>query len=241
MRSQAPKYVTIRALLEVRWERSMLPGDRLPSEAELCADFGVSRATVQQALGMLERDGVIRRDQGRGTFYIGPVGSRTEQEPSRLLETLIQEREGNETRVLRHGLERPPARVARHLGLSREDRVVTIERLGLVEGGPLVFIETYLPVLLGKKLLADPAQLSRMSLAAVLSDDHGVPIAAVQQAIAARLSDPRYAPALGIEVGVPVLEGERIYLDGTGHPVFCTISTYRSDRHAFVMHVKDWR
>jgi GntR family transcriptional regulator len=240
MHAQVPKYATIKALLEVRWERSMLPGDRLPSEAELCADFDVSRATVQQALRILERDGVIRRDQGRGTFYVGPA-RRTEQEPTRLLETLIQEPEDSGARVLSHQVARPPARVAQLLGLPRDEPVVMIERLCLLEGVPLVFSESFLPAPLGRKLLADPKQLARMSLAAVLSDGHGVSIMAVRQSITARLSDPRYAPALGIDVGMPVLEGERVYLDAADRPVFCTISTYRSDRHAFVMHVKDWR
>jgi GntR family transcriptional regulator len=241
MHAQVPKYATIKALLEVRWERSMLPGDRLPSEAELCADFDVSRATVQQALRIFERDGVIRRDQGRGTFYVGPVGRRTEQEPARLLETLIQEPEASGARVLNHQIARPPARVAQLLGLPRDEPVVMIERLCFLEGVPLVFSESFLPAPLGTKLLSDPKQLARMSLAAVLSDGHGVSIMAVRQSITARLSDPRYAPALGIDIGVPVLEGERIYLDAADCPVFCTISTYRSDRHAFVMHVKDWR
>lgn len=44
------------------------PGDRLPSEAELSAQYGISRATVRQALESLEREGVINRHVGRGTF-----------------------------------------------------------------------------------------------------------------------------------------------------------------------------
>jgi GntR family transcriptional regulator len=241
MQSQAPKYVTIKALLQARWESSMLPGDRLPSEKELCTAFSVSRATVQQALQIFEREGVIRRDQGRGTFYVGRAEGRTEQEPSQLLESLIREREGTETRVLRKALERPPARIAERLGLSREEQVVVLERLGLLDGAPLVFIYSYLPAAIGLRLLEDETQLKRMSLAAQLNDRHGQGIASVHQTISARLSDPCFAPALGIEVGVPVLLGERTYCDGEGRPVFCAVSYYRSDRHAFTMQVKDWR
>jgi GntR family transcriptional regulator len=241
MRPQVPKYVTIKALLEARWEREMLPGDRLPSEKELCGSFRVSRATIQQALALFERDGVIRRDQGRGTFYVGPRKARTEQEPSRLLESVIQDREGTETRLLRRSIQIPPARVATRLSLTREDRVVTLERLGMVAGAPLVFIYTYLPLAVGMKVYDAEDQLRRMSLAAVLNDRHGCGIVRVQQVIAARLSDPSYSTELGVDVGVPVLEGERTYYADADRPVFCTISYYRGDRHYFTMSVTEWR
>lgn len=240
MRPQVPKYVTIKALLEARWERSMLPGDRLPSETELCATFSVSRATIQQALQLFEREGVIRRDQGRGTFYVGPA-QRMEQEPSQLLETTIRGRPGTEIRILRKSIGMPPAHIALRLGLAREDRVVTLERLGLVEGAPLVFIYSYLPLETGMKIFEVEEHLKQMSLSALLNDVYGYRIASVRQTIAARLSDPSFAADLGIDVGVPVLEGERTYYAEDGAPVFCALSYYRGDRHSFTMSVKDWR
>ena len=241
MRSQVPKYVIVKILLEARWEREMRPGDRLPSETELCAVFSVSRATIQQALQIFEREGVIRRDQGRGTFYVGPSESRTEQEPSRLLEATINGREGNQIRVLRKGIEMPPARVAARLGLAREDRIVALERLGLVEGAPIVFIYSFLPLAIGMQLIESEDDLQHMSLAAVLNDAHGCGIDRVQQVISARLADPRFAADLGVDVGVPVLEGERTYYAGNDNPMLCTVSYYRGDRHNFTMSVNDWR
>jgi GntR family transcriptional regulator len=240
VKPQVPKYVTIKALLQARWEREMLRGDRLPSEKELCEQFQVSRATVQQALALFEQEGLIRRDQGRGSFYIGPQEPRTRQEPSRPLEAVIRDRDGTETRVLRRGIERPPARVAALLGLPRDERVVVLERLGLVEGAPLVFIYSYLPLSVGQRLLESEAEMSQMSLASVLNDRHGAGIDRVDQVIAARLSDPMFAEELGVDVGVPVLEGERVYYAGE-KPVFCALSYYRGDRHYFTLSVKDWR
>ena len=59
----------IRQILEreIR-ERVFKPGDRLPTEAELARRFMVNRHTVRQALAQLEERGLLRTDQGRGTF-----------------------------------------------------------------------------------------------------------------------------------------------------------------------------
>ena len=47
-------------------------GDRLPSEADLVSDFGVSRTTARRALDELRREGLVRREPGRGTFLASP-------------------------------------------------------------------------------------------------------------------------------------------------------------------------
>lgn len=51
---------------------TLLPGELLPSEAELCKTFNVSRSTVRQAIGSLEAEGLVVRKQGRGTFVAEP-------------------------------------------------------------------------------------------------------------------------------------------------------------------------
>ncbi len=241
MRPPLPKYRTVKAVLQARLERELTPGARLPSELSLCRDFGVSRITIQQALSLLGSEGRIRREQGRGTFYLGDGPHRTEQRPSELLETLIRHREGASTRVLHNGIQPPPARVAERLGLGPGEKVVALERVGLVEGEPIVFIYSYLPLAVGSRIRNARRDLRRMSLAALLQDEHGIQIASVRQTISASLADPSFAGHLGVEVGAPVLEGERTYLDRAGRPVFCTTSFYRADRHCFVVTVKDWR
>ena len=58
------------------------PGDRLPSESDLARQFNVSRITSKRALQILERDGVVTRFRGRGTFVAGPVANDGNAMPS---------------------------------------------------------------------------------------------------------------------------------------------------------------
>jgi GntR family transcriptional regulator len=239
MRTPIPKYFTIKAVLGARLDRECTAGERLPSEAELCAEFSVSRVTIQQALALLAKEGRIRRHQGRGTFYVGPAAVQTATKPSELLESVMR-RDGF-TKVIRKGVIPAPAWVAARLQLPAATPVVALDRVGFLEDEPVVFIRGWLPLGLGARVLDQEDALLHTTVASLLRDRHGVPIEAVVQTIAAGLADPSYAQALGVEVGTPVLEGERTYVDDHERPIFLSITFYRADRHRFVIRLKDWR
>ena len=239
MRTPVPKYFTIKAVLGARLDRECVPGERLPSEAQLCQEFGVSRVTIQQALALLAKEGRIRRQQGRGTFYVGPAAVPTATKPSELLESVMR-RDGF-TKVIRKGVVSAPAWVAARLHLATATQVVTLDRVGFLEDEPVVFIRGWLPLGLGARILDEDDALLHTTVASLLRDRHGVPIDAVVQTIAAGLADPSYASELGVDVGTPVLEGERTYVDDQERPIFFSITFYRADRHRFLIRLKDWR
>src|SRR5262245_44724335 len=68
-----PLYHQLRELLTEKIESGeWMPGHQLPGENQLTAEFGVSRFTVRQALGLLERQGVVERRHGKGSFVARP-------------------------------------------------------------------------------------------------------------------------------------------------------------------------
>jgi biotin operon repressor len=64
--SDYPHY--LRQIISSAWK----PGDLVPGDLELCAELGVSRTTVRQALAELAHDGWVVRQRGRGTFVAPP-------------------------------------------------------------------------------------------------------------------------------------------------------------------------
>jgi GntR family transcriptional regulator len=236
------KYHLIRSILRARLQREYTRGARLPTEFELCRMFEASRVTVQQALALLEKDGLIRREQGRGTFYLGEPPESSKTKLSGLLESVMKYRAGAYARVLGKRIVPATPRVAERLRLSPEAPVVSIDRVGIVDEQPILFIAAFLPADIGAPLLAEDGELSqRKTIVSILRDKYGIPVASVHQTIGAVLADPSFAQALGVEAGEPVLEVERTYFEAKGRPVNFSIAFYRTDRYRFEVTLKEWR
>jgi GntR family transcriptional regulator len=235
-----PKYYLIRSILRARLQREGVPGARLSSEIEFCREFGASRITVQQALGLLEKEGLIRREQGRGTFYIGEPPP-TDVKLSGLVDSLIKYREGAHARVVAKKVVGATPRMASRLRVPIDTPIVLIDRVGVLDDGPVLYTTAFVPRSIGGPLLDEDENLTRQTVASILQDKYGIELLSVQQTIAATLADPVFATHLGVEVGEPVLEVERIYLGNDGRPVNFSISFYRTDRYRFEIAMKEWR
>src|SRR5689334_16568878 len=116
----------------------LAPGARLPTEAELSARFGVNRHTVRRAMEELQARGLVRIEQGRGSFVAEdvldyPLGPRT-----RFSETIRRQNREPQGRILRLDEVDAEGTVAEALQLRRGRPVIMAERLGLADGRPVV-------------------------------------------------------------------------------------------------------
>lgn len=113
-------------------------GERLPPELVLAARFGVNRHTVRGAIAALVQEGVLRAEQGRGTFveqrkrFAYPIGARTRF--SEGLQGQARDRRGT---LLRHSAEPADARTAEALKLSPGSTVIRLETLSEADGRPV--------------------------------------------------------------------------------------------------------
>lgn len=207
------------------------PGRQIPSERELCVEFGVSRITVRQALAALTNEGWLARRQGIGTF-VAP--RRIEQHLNRLTGfTDEMEEQGQQVSARLLRLEQLPATYAVAQSLRRQagDPAVVVQRLRLVGEEPLALETAYLP---GDRChaLLDEA-LEALSLYRLLSEKYGIVPTRADQQIEAVVCPAVEASLLGLRKGMPVLRMIRVTYDQDGRPFEHTESFYRGDRYIF--------
>jgi len=229
-RGTTPLHVAIAAQLAAAIASGQLvPGARLPPERHLAESLGVSRMTVRQALGELERDGLLRRVVGRagGTFVCEPKSERHVAGASGISAELRRQGLADGAELISAEVEPARRRTAAALGLGPNERVVVIVRLRLAGGKPLAVERSSLPV----RLFPD---IEDMDLAGSLYDlmDEGFgrrPVRAVEtlETAEARPSDAR---TLGLKRGAPILLVERIGYAADGTAVEFARDRFRGDR-----------
>ena len=234
-RHGAPIHAQITAQLGASIRAGTLqPGTRLPPERDLAGTLGVSRMTVRQALGALERDGLVRRAVGRagGTFVQAPKVERHPASAAGLSAEL--RRQGLAAGAEAVSAEVVPARprTAAALGLEPGEPVVLVVRIRLAAGKPLALERSSLPARLYPGL-----ELSDLggSLYELMGEGYGRRPARVVErleTVAARVADAR---ALGVRPGVPLLLVERVGYGDDGTPLEFARDRFRGDRTRIVI------
>jgi GntR family transcriptional regulator len=134
-------------------------GDLLPSEAELCSTFGISRSTVRQAIGELEREGLVVRKQGRGTFVAQPkVRRKTEMVYSFTSEISSMGMTPSST-LMEFEVIDPTPDIVKMLELGGADtKVYRFTRIRNVNGEPLILETSFYPQYIYPKLTRELLQ-----------------------------------------------------------------------------------
>ncbi|MED5620205.1 GntR family transcriptional regulator [Ideonella sp. BN130291] len=203
------------------------PHDRMPSESELMAQYGVSRITVRQALADLENAQLIFKVPGKGSFV---AQAKPYQELGRLqgfAEAMAPRGHDTLNRVLHVRPVPAQAAVARALQLAPHTQVLEIRRVRLLDGQPVSVDLTWLPAALGERV--QQADLASRDIFHILETDCGRPLGHADLAIDATLADAPVAALLGLDAGAPVLRIERLTHDRHGVPVDYEHLLCRSD------------
>lgn len=208
-------------------------GARLPSEDDLTKGFQVSRATVRQALRNLEDDGLVRREQGRGTFVMTPAGPVAQLKMTCLLEDLIALGIPAVTTILQPGVVGAPRAVAEALKLAADGAVFSFLRMVKVEDAAFSATRVYLPPWVGEKLREE--DLAARNFLQTLSRRCAARAEEADQILEAIMADAGQASLLGVDAGSALLSVTRTSRDRSRQPIEHSITLYRSDRVKFMV------
>ncbi len=207
---------------------TLAPGARLPTEAQMSARFAVNRHTVRRALEEMSRNGLVRVEQGRGSFVAEDVLDYTVGPRTRFSEWIRRHNKEPSGRTL--DLRELPAdsAVAAGLGLRAGARIVRLERLGLADGQPVSVGLHHFPAARFPKLLA--ALRSAVSISVALAQSGVADYRRQSTRVSARMPTEQEAALLQLARNRPLLVSENINVDAEGRVVEFGIARYPTPR-----------
>lgn len=247
--SGIPLYLQVReAIVAFIEEQGLRPGDALPSEAELQARFGVSRATVRQTLELLEREGRIERHQGKGTFVAVPRLHRDLPDLTSFTEHL--EGQGLRSASELIAFERLAPGVPPSTRVSDDEpplevfggpaALVRLVRVRLANDAPVGIHTTILPADVADRVGLSEEVLRRdrgVSLYRLLESGGEAPSWA-EEHLHARGASAAEARLLGVRAGTPVMSVLRLTRNGEGRLIEAVRAVYLGDKYDYVIELE---
>jgi GntR family transcriptional regulator len=228
--SGIPLYVQVRERLRAELDQ-MEQGQPIPVEAELEKRFGVSRITIRRAVEDLASQGLLLRQQGKGTFVQRP---KLTHELSLITSWTDQLKRmgfvpGTAHRACTEETPAPP--VADALRLQPSEKVVRIQRVRLAQREPISYMINYIPSRLAPELTK--RKFAQESLYELLENEYGLVAAMAVDTVGSRLATDEEAAALKIGRKAPVLSVRRLSYLEDGTPMELAFVTSRGDRYQY--------
>ncbi|MGC9356477.1 MAG: GntR family transcriptional regulator [Anaerolineae bacterium] len=232
-RSDVPLYHQLHQILKQQIESGLLkPEEKLKSEREFSATYGICRATVQKAIKLLRQEGLVYTRPGSGIY----VASRRKPGKPRLMSPFEEMQEYGfpcSLEILRAETIKVKDWLSSRLALREGERVHVLQRLCRVGGLSLGIVESYVPYTYAPQLL--DYDFVEISLYEVLEQTFDVRLTWAEQTFGARLAIQEECELLDLDPDLPtaLLTLERITYDAHEKRVEYMTAVYRGERYRF--------
>ena len=228
MTTTQPRYEVIAAALR-ELVAAAGPDARMPSEAELCERYGVSRMTARQAVGLLVNEGLVYRVRGHGTFVAPRLVPRLLGSPLSFTESMRARGLAASSKVLEFRQVDPVPRDVEALELEPNERPVVLERIRFGGEVPMAIERAVITPRCAGIL---EANLEQESLHAVFERLGHRPMKA-HAIVSARRATSRERRLLELGSTGVVLAERRVISDQNGMPLEHTETRYAAERYEF--------
>ena len=235
-----PKYAQLmQSIQEKIQQRVWVVDQQIPNEDDLAYMFNMSRGTVRKAMGELQRMGIIRKEQGRGTFVNAPKSflngfSLVEFDQYQQLHQGVPS-----TRTLIFECVHASTVIAKRLDLPVHHPVFHVVQLQLSDNMPRVYEERYFDTALCPTLTAE--EVAQSSIHALLVDQYNIPLVRLAHTIEVSTLPPDKRTVFEVEEPISIFQVERLSFtqkQGRVLPAVWYYALYRADDFQFVAQFK---
>ncbi|MFI8481534.1 GntR family transcriptional regulator [Pseudomonas sp. NPDC078700] len=212
------------------------PGEPIPTEAELTKIYSVAIGTVRKAVDTLVADGLLQRNQGRGTYVRRPDFNASLFRFFRQVSS-SGEQQVPQSRIISLNLEQAPEAVTHALNLNRADAAICMQRIRMGNERAIFSEEIWLPAPRFAKLLDLSLNEFGNLLYPFYEEQCGQLIASAKETLTVEPADAQTSAALGIDAGKPVVVIERIALSYDSTPLEYRISRGAADTFRYQIEI----
>jgi len=233
--SSVPMHTQIRDIVRRRvLDGTYAPHSQMPSESQMMQAFSVSRITIRQALGDLQKEGLIFKVAGKGSFVAKPKAFQNLSRLQGFGEAMGPSGHETFSQVLSTRQVAASEVVARRLQLKPGDAVCEIQRLRYLNREPISVDQSYFPIALGERLAHE--DLATRDVFVILENDFGLHLTHADLQIEAISADDFLARQLRLAEASPLLRIERLtYADD--RPIDFEFLYYRGDAFQYRLRI----
>ncbi|MEW9122594.1 MAG: GntR family transcriptional regulator [Thermotaleaceae bacterium] len=235
--SFVPLYYQLKdSITELIENEELKPREPIPSERELCEYHGVSRMTVNKAISGLVSEGLLYREQGKGTFVAFPKERHSLSALRSFTEDMKRQGLIVETKMISFQRKPVTKKIEKVLQLKKSEEVFEIRRLRIVSGEPYALETAYIPTYLCEDLSTE--KLESGSLYSTLQEEYKIEIDYAYQTIEPVIIDEYERMLLKVEKGSLGLLFSRKTYSKDHTPIELTKAIYRSDKYKYEVMLK---
>lgn len=222
-RSALPRYYQLKEIIREKIRsQQWAPGTLLPSERLLVEQYGMSRMTVRQALLELVNEGIVYREQGKGTFVKQLPHHMPANRLSGFTELVTMQRQQPSTKLLSAQMWPADETVAVRLRIKPGKLVLRLSRLRFANGKPLALEHAHIHFMGCERLLED--DLEQSSLYCLLEEKYGLPLLKAEQEFSVGALKQEESSYFNLPVGSPAHFPQSVAYTEHDQPVEYTIA-----------------